>query len=216
MEATEKLFLITRYSVGSVPLTWKSLALDDQSSALVILTDPAELENGNAFQQLAARTAMELLRKDDSLGLLNPAKDGQKWLWVGGQGLSAIGDKDPSFKNALANSSLGDCPTFDPALQMALDGFASVKAKRKHMIIMTDGEPSLKDKALLKKFRDAGIKISVILSDDHDTKHEAKMKQFSDATGGKSWYAKRTNTRLFEKILQREVRRIARPSVVGK
>ena len=142
-------------------------APDDQSSALVILTDPAELENGNAIQQLAARTAMELLRKDDSLGLLNPAKDGQKWLWVGGQGLSAIGDKDPSFKNALANSSLGDCQTFDPALQMALDGFASVKAKRKHMIIMTDGKPSLEDKALLKKFRDAGIKISVILSDDH-------------------------------------------------
>ena len=49
-----------------------------------------------------------------------------------------------------------------------------------------------------------------------DTKHEAKMKQFSDATGGKSWYAKRTITRLFEKILQREVRRIARPRSVGK
>ena len=131
---------LSRVGAGDVEVA----APDDQSSALVILTDPAELENGNAMQQLAARTAIELLRKDDSLGLLNPAKDGQKWLWVGGQGLSAIGDKDPSFKNSLANSSLGDCQTFDPALQMALDGFASVKAKRKHMIIMTDGEPSLR------------------------------------------------------------------------
>ena len=202
---------LSRVGVADVEVA----APDDQSSALVILTDPAELENGNAMQQLAARTAMELLRKDDSLGLLNPAKDGEKWLWVGGQGLSAIGDKDPSFKNSLANSSLGDCQTFDPALQMALDGFASVKAKRKHMIIMTDGEPSLEDKALLKKFHDAGIKISVALSAAHGRKHEAKMKQFSRATGGKLWYVSRTRKRVLEQILQREVRRIARPRVVG-
>ena len=186
-------------------------ALNVESSALVILTDPAELENGNAIQQLAARTATKLLNEDDSLGLLGPAKDGQEWLWVGGQGLSAIGEKDPSFKSALANSSLGDCQTFDPALQMALDGFAAVKAKRNHMIIMTDGKPSLEDKTLLEKFHNTGIKISVILSDVHRVTHEAKMKQFSDATGGKFWYVSRTNKRVLEKILEREVRRIAVP-----
>ena len=179
---------------------------DDQSSALVILTDPAEFENGNALQQLVARIAMEQLSEDDLLGLLNPAKDGEQWLWVGRQGLTAIGDKGLGFKNAIANATLGNSPTFDPALKMALDGYAAIEAKNKQLIIMTDGEPSLKDKTLLKKFHDAGIRISILLSDASFYKHDAKMKEFSEVTGGKLYRVKRHRRDVLKNILQREMR----------
>lgn len=151
------------------PSVAKSVTLEPHQTAMVILSHPAELRNGNSIQQAAISVAIGQLSSADYCGVLNYTPKGVQWLWNDdhGSGVVQLSDRRPEFMKALSQSRPGDFPTFDPALKMALAALRECSAKSKHLLVLTDGDPSLEDESLLAEFRESGIIISVVHADLH-------------------------------------------------
>ena len=179
---------------------------NDLKSALVLLMHPAELRGGNSMQQAAASVALGQLRHTDYCGILRYTSQGTQWLWGDSQGLVQIGENRADLLKAITGSTTGDTPQFDEALQKALSALNDVDEAHRHMIILTDGDPSLNDRTLLEKFSDAGITISVVHVELHGPKYEAIPKLIAKATGGRYYHVVDAKSSDLEKIFLRETK----------
>jgi len=178
--------------------------------ALVLLMHASEMAQGNHWQKVVAREAIKALGPMDYCGLLHWSGTDQ-WLWGGNQGLVRVG---PDRKNMMARvdrMTPGDMPQFDPAMRLALSGLNSVNASVKHMIIISDGDPSGPSPALMQQFVNAKtkIQISTVAVGTHGAPGATSLQQIAAATGGKYYVVK--NPKALPRIYQREARRVARP-----
>lgn len=170
----------------------QAVASPGKSTALVILSHPAELRNGNSIQQAAISMALGQLTAADFCGVLNYAPQGSQstsWMWKDekGNGLVMLRDRRSDLNKALAASRPGDFPSYDEALQLALDALSTCPAKNRHMLVLTDGDPTLQDESILSKFADAGITISVVHADLHGEPYYRIPKLMAQKTGGQYW-----------------------------
>nr|MCU0982387.1 glutamine amidotransferase [Pirellulaceae bacterium] len=106
----------------------------------------------------------------------------------------------------------GDMPDFDPGMRMALAGFNRVtEAAVKHMIIISDGDPTPPGFMTLAGFRQAGVKISTVAVGTHGPAGHTTLQNIANATGGQYYVV--TNPKALPRIFQIEARRVARPLV---
>ncbi|MBL8817262.1 MAG: protein kinase [Planctomyces sp.] len=177
--------------------------------AVVMVMHPAELRNGNTIQRAAAAKTLQLLTADDYCGILGyysvSAKTDTYWLWGDGTALQKIGEDRDKMRAAIAESSTGDFPTLEPAFNMAVDAFQKVNTKQKLMIVFTDGTPLFVDATLIDRFRDAGIKVSVIHVDVLRIKERPLLKRLADETGGTYHYALASQANVVDTLFVREV-----------
>ena len=88
--------------------------------ALVLIMDPAEAPDGNYWGEQCAIKAMEALSSQDEVGVISFAFTGQRgdrWdapLEVRGDGSRVVA--------AIKNWELGDMPSFEDSISLALDG----------------------------------------------------------------------------------------------
>jgi hypothetical protein len=96
-------------------------------------------------------------------------------------------------------------------------------ATTKHMIIVSDGDPSGPAQTLLSGFVNAppiingkpkGIQISTVAIGTHGAAGNATLQRIANATGGKYYVV--NNPSALPRIYQREVRRVARPLIYEK
>lgn len=178
--------------------------------ALVCLMHASELAQGNYWQKVVATESIKSLGPMDYAGLLHFDDLGSDaWLW--GKGLMKVGENRRMMLGKLNRMNPGDMPMFDPAMQMALRGFGQVGASVKHMIIISDGDPSPPRPATLTNFKSQGIKISTVAIGTHGAAGSNVLQQIATATGGKYYVV--SNPKALPKIYQREVRTIARPLI---
>lgn len=204
---------------GSGPLTvpkssssnsnalYNNEATGTSDCAVVMVMHPAELPKGNTIQHTAATKTIGLLTATDYCGILlyGSGKSGTNWLWGDETGLRQLGENRDEWLSAIAESRAGDFPSLEPAFSMALDALQKVNAKQKLMIVFTDGDPLFVDATLIDRFRDAGIKVSVIHVDIHLTKERPLLKRLADATGGTYHYALESQASVAEMLFVREV-----------
>lgn len=175
--------------------------------ALVMLMHP-ELGDGDMVQQAAASVALGQLRHKDYCGILRYTKEGPSWLWGGEQGLVRIGERRAALLNAVIDSRTGDTPRFDEGLRKALASLTSVNAIARHMIVLTNGDPSLDDDAILREFRDAGITISVVHLESHGPSYEAVPKRIAKTTGGRYYHVLNVRPSVVDAIFLSETRKL--------
>ncbi len=183
--------------------------------ALALLMHASEMARGNYWQKLVAREAIKSLGPQDYCGLIHWSGI-DSWLW--GQvegGLIRVG---PSRKHMLAmldQMTPGDMPQFEPAMQMAAAGFASLQdAAVKHMILISDGDPSPPSYGPLGSIRalkQQGVKVSTVAVGTHGPPGSTPLQRIATITGGKYYVV--NNPKALPRIYQREVRRIARPLI---
>jgi len=95
---------------------------------------------------------------------------------------------------------------------MAASAFAGVKdAAVKHMIIISDGDPTPATDATLNRLKQLKVKISTVAVGSHGRIGSQEMQRIATSTGGKYYVVK--SPKALPKIYQREARRIARPLV---
>ena len=89
--------------------------------ALVLIMDPAEAPDGNYWGEQCAIKAMEALSSQDEVGVITYAlfRTGPGCRWDAP--LAAKGDGSKVLA-AIKNWELGDMPSFEEAIQLALDG----------------------------------------------------------------------------------------------
>ena len=120
--------------------------------ALVLVMHSCEMPNGNYWGVQCAKQAIKTLSDHDEVGIISYSWNGAGGGGGGIGGASwdfALQEKgDGSAVNAAADKmQLGDMPSFDDSMNLALNGvnngysLAKSNARHKHVIIISDGDP---------------------------------------------------------------------------
>ena len=159
--------------------------------------------------------AVKLLGARDYCGLVQ-WNGVDQWIW--GQsagGLIRVGPNRGMMLARIDRLQIGDMPAFDGGMHLAAIGFSRLAdAAVKHMIIISDGDPSPPTTATINAFKSQGAKISTIAVGSHGalgTQLSSTLQTIAKQTGGKYYEVKNANA--LPKIYQREARRVARPLV---
>lgn len=183
--------------------------------ALVMMMHASELAEGNYWQKVVGHEALKALGPADYCGVIqwNDMKGKDDWLWKDGasKGLIRIGNQQKKLLARLDRMTPGDMPDFDPALRLALAEFNACNASVKHMIAISDGDPSPPSPALLAAYKKAGIQITTVAVGTHGPAGSNMLQNVATATGGKYYVV--ANAKALPKIYQKEARKVAKPLV---
>ncbi len=177
--------------------------------ALALMIHACEIPKGNFWQKKIAEVAIKALGAQDYCGVVYWGGRPQ-WMW--GNGLLRVGPNRNRMLAAVGTMVPGDMPDFDPGLRMALAGFQKVpQAAVKHMIIISDGDPSGPKSQLIQALANLKVSISTVSVGSHSAQHVTKLRNIATATGGKFYAPK--SAQALPQIFQREARKVARPLV---
>jgi uncharacterized membrane protein/Mg-chelatase subunit ChlD len=180
--------------------------------ALVMIMHASEIAEGNYWQKVIAREAIKPLGPGDYCGLIHWGPGREEWLWREGQrGLVRIGERRNRLLAAIDRMTPGDMPEFDPAMKMALGDFNQVDASVKHMIMISDGDPSPPSRTTINAFAQQKIKISTVAVGAHGPAGHQTLQDIAVTTGG-HYYVVRS-AKALPRIFQIEARRVARPLI---
>lgn len=180
--------------------------------ALAMVMHASEMAEGNYWQKMVGKAAMEALGPQDYCGVIQYDMSKDKWLWgTDSMGLSKVGENRSMMKSRIARMVPGDMPDFDSSLKLAIVSLKKVQASVKHMIIISDGDPTPASAGVLNDFVNNKIKISTVAIGAHGTVGTTELKRIANKTGGN--YYEVTNAGTLPKIFMREARRISRPLV---
>ena len=177
--------------------------------ALALIMHASEMAQGNYWQKVVAKEAIRTLSNQDYCGLLHRSGN-EQWLWR--PGMRRVGGARERMLSRVDRMTPGDMPDFDPTLRMAHRGLAALKdAAVKHIIVISDGDPSPPSPGVIQLFKDAQITVSTVEIASHGVSINNAMENLATATGGK-YYAPR-NPKNLPRIFQREARRVTRPLI---
>ena len=189
--------------------------------ALVMLMHACEMPQGNHWEKVVARQAVQGLGSMDYCGLLQWTFNGEDWLWKDGQGngLVRVGGQKQNMSNRIGGMTPGDMPEFDPAMKKAAIAFNKcTQATTKHMIIISDGDPSPPTNQTMNLFtkppNGRPVQISTVAIGTHGAPGSTPLQKIAQQTGGKYYVV--NNAAALPRIYQREVRRVARPLIYEK
>jgi len=179
--------------------------------ALAMVMHASEMAEGNYWQKKIAEEAIKALGPQDYCGVIH--WDGNEdWLWRLPAGLDKVGTNRRRMEGLLSRMTPGDMPDFDPSLQMAAKSFAQcTEAAVKHMIVISDGDPSPASNAVLQDFVAQQVKITTVAIGAHGDVGHQELKRIATTTGGKYYVVR--DARLLPRIFQREARRVGQPLV---
>jgi uncharacterized membrane protein len=177
--------------------------------ALVMLMHACEIAEGNHWQKVIAQEALKALGDNDYCGLIH-WNGTEQWMW--GKGLLPVGPNRPQMLRKIDLMTPGDMPDFDPSLRMAAAAYQAVPdAAVRHMIVISDGDPSRPSNAAITALKNLNVTISTVAVGAHGPAESQLLNNIATATGGK--YYKVSNPRALPRIFQREARRVARPLI---
>lgn len=179
--------------------------------ALAMVLHASELANGNYWQKRIGQSALEVLGPMDYCGVLQYGSLGDSWLWGSPQGMLRVGPNRQAMISNIRAMAPGDMPDFSPTMQMALKSLTATPASIKHMIIISDGDPTPPPGGLLSQFSNAQIKISTVAVGTHGPAGHQTLQRIATTTGGNYYVA--SNPTALPKIFQKEAMRVSRPLV---
>ncbi|HEY2883334.1 MAG TPA: vWA domain-containing protein, partial [Pirellulales bacterium] len=183
--------------------------------ALAMLMHASEMADGNHWQKKIADAALGTLGGQDYCGVIHWEGTDQ-WLWTtSGNGIAKIGDDSNrgKMKARIDRMTPGDMPAFDGSLALALNDFNTLpqEVAVKHMILISDGDPSGPTASILQGYKKAKIKITTVGIGTHGQPESARLKAIADFTGGKYYEPKSANA--LPRIYQKEARVVSQPLV---
>jgi len=149
---------------------------------LVLIMHASEAADGNALQKQLAKLAIQKLSPVDMVGVLY--YDGQvRWHIP----FKEIGSRRNVLYQLVDRMTPGDMPDFDPALKMAHDELVNplYKLATRHIILISDGDPSQNNRQLLADMRKAGVTCTTVGIATHGAPENQRMSGIAAATGGR-------------------------------
>ncbi len=139
--------------------------------ALVLIMHSCEMPDGNYWGEQCAIKGVETLSPRDEIGVIS-----YDWGRGGSQWDFPLAEKGDGSKviSAIKNMKLGDMPSFDDSMEVALHGKGGVggllksDARQKHVIIISDGDPQRPNDTLVKEYLDAKVSVSTVSVYPHD------------------------------------------------
>jgi uncharacterized membrane protein/Mg-chelatase subunit ChlD len=155
--------------------------------ALAIILHTCEFPEGNTWAKRIAKEAIRVLGAQDEVGLIDydwgAGKNGYQWVFE--LTPAAQYDKLVPLINA---ASPGDMPDFHSPMQLALAGLQKSDAALKHLIVISDGDPSPPTPALVQQFIDSKVSISMVAINPHGGVDISIMQSIARQTGGRYYF----------------------------
>ena len=151
--------------------------------ALVIILHTCEFAAGNTWGKRICKRAIQVLGDQDECGVLVADFSlGEEWLFE----LTPAG-RYPELVPKINAAQIGDMPDFAQTMRAGLDALKENDASAKHMIIISDGDPSPPSTGLVREFADAEIAISTVAVFPHpgDRNGINTMRGIAASTGGR-------------------------------
>lgn len=184
--------------------------------ALAIVMHASEMAEGNYWQKVIAKEAIQALGPRDYCGLVHwdgRGPSGMDWLWR--PGMSQVGPNRERMLAALDKMFPGDMPDFDPGLVLAARGFEDLEKRApmavKHMIVISDGDPTPPSSGVVQRLVNLKVTVTTVAVAAHGLAESRVMSKLAADTGGK--YYKVDDGKMLPRIFQREARRVAQPLV---
>jgi uncharacterized membrane protein len=185
--------------------------------ALVLIMHSCEMPDGNYWGEQCAIKAIETLSARDEIGVIsynwanargNAGSGGSQWDFP-------LGEKADGTKvvAAVKNMKLGDMPSFDDSMDVALNGinggYSLLKsdAKQKHVIIISDGDPQKPRQALIDAYAQAKISVSTVSVYPHDKSDRGlppTMQQIAQLLKGRAYGPVESNPNQLPQIFIKE------------
>lgn len=127
--------------------------------ALAMILHASELAQGNYWQKRIARAALDVLGPMDYCGVMQYGQLGDQWLWGDTTGMVRVGPSREAMLARISRMTPGDMPDFEPAMRQALGSLIKTPASIKHMIIISDGDPTAPSNGILSQFSKVQIKV---------------------------------------------------------
>lgn len=179
--------------------------------ALAMVMHASEIAEGNYWQKTIGKAALNALGPQDYCGVVQYDMSGDKWLWGGAAGLLKVGANREMMRARMSQMTPGDMPDFDSSLGMAIKALKANSASLKHMIIISDGDPTPASQSVLSQYKAAKVKITTVAVGSHGPAGHNELNRIAKETGGN--YHKVSNASALPSIFMREARRVARPLV---
>lgn len=149
--------------------------------ALVMILHTCEFAEGNTWGKRIARRAVQVLGSEDEVGVIDYEGGREQWLFP----LMPVENYDHLIMK-INQAQPGDMPSFAPTMELALAGLQASDAAMKHMIIISDGDPTPPVPGLLQAFVDGRISVSTVGINPHTPNDTAILQSIAEATGGGS------------------------------
>ncbi len=191
--------------------------------ALVLIMHSCEMPDGNYWGEQCAIKAIETLSARDEIGVISydwSKARNQNWGAPGaGAGGSQwdypLGEKGDGSKviAAVKNMRLGDMPSFDDSMDVALNGINGQgglirsDAKQKHVIIISDGDPQKPRQALIDAYVANKVSVSTVSVYPHDTSDRGlppTMQQIAKELKGRAYGPVNSNPNQLPQIFIKE------------
>ncbi len=154
--------------------------------ALVLIMHACEMPQGNFWGKRVAIVAVKTLSQLDLVGILAYNWQGSgDWVYP----LSPAGDKEAVI-SAIQQMVMGDMPSLQDHLLQAYNKLKACNAAQKHVIVISDGDPTAPTNKLLGDCKDAGITVTGVAVFPHDPRHVQSLMRVAQATGGRFYNVK--------------------------
>jgi hypothetical protein len=179
--------------------------------ALVLIMHSCEIPRGNFWGKEVAKKSVDTISSRDYIGVLafSWSPSGENW-----EVPLQLATNKEAIKGAIDQMAIGDMPDFDPTMRMALKALKATDAAQKHIIMISDGDPSRPSPSLLKQFKEARITCSTIGIGYGSHVRDASLREIAKITGGR-FYACR-NPRTLPQIFVKESKVVRRPLIIDE
>ncbi|MCH2141704.1 MAG: VWA domain-containing protein [Phycisphaerales bacterium] len=151
--------------------------------ALVLILHSCEMPRGNYWGRRVAEAAIDSLTSMDLVGIAEYESRSGRSVWA--LPLQEAGDKRLAL-DAAASLTYGDMPSFKDSMQMAIDSLDAADAGQKHVLVITDGDPTPPSQAQLESCVAARITVSVVMVGGHGTPMDRRnMQAIAARTNGR-------------------------------
>lgn len=151
--------------------------------ALAIILHTCEFAEGNTWAKRITKEAIKVLGAQDEVGAICYGAGGDKWIFE----LTPAAEYEKLVPKINA-SQPSDMPSFSSTMAMGLKGLMKSDASARHMIVISDGDPSPPPPQLVQEFIDAKVSISIVAVFPHGGVDIPKLRAICSATGGRFYF----------------------------
>ncbi len=178
--------------------------------ALVIILHTCEFPEGNTWGKRITKQAIKVLGDQDEVGVLAfDGANGESWVFE----LTSAGDYEKLVPKINA-AQIGDMPSFTNTMRMGLEGLKKSDAAAKHMIIISDGDPSPPPPPLVSEFKENNISVSMVAIFPHGGAEISMMRVIASVTGGRYYFP--ADPSLLPSIFIKESKTLKRSMIQNK
>ena len=152
--------------------------------ALAIILHTCEFPEGNTWGKRIAKQAVRVLGAEDEVGIL-AADFGVGETWI--VDMTPAGNYD-AIATRINAAQIGDMPSFAGTMGQALAALKESDAAAKHVIIISDGDPSPPAPGQIKSFQDEQISVSTVAVFPHGGQEVSVMQGIAKATNGNFYF----------------------------